>query len=68
MTAISLWRMARRCRSARSCFDFETNLPDDNKDLKLDNFNDIDALVENVKDHVKLDTGVENFNGIKIFD
>lgn len=46
--------------------DFETNLPDDNKDLKLDNFNDIDALVENVKDHVKLDTGVENFNGIKI--
>lgn len=46
--------------------DFETNLPDDNKDLKLDNFNDIDALVENVKEHVKLDTGVENFNGIKI--
>lgn len=46
--------------------DFETNLPDDNKDLKLDNFNDIDALVENVKVHVKLDTGVENFNGIKI--
>ena len=46
--------------------DFETNLTEDNKDLKLDNFNNIDALVENVKDHVKLDTGVENFNGIKI--
>ena len=36
------------------------------EDLKLDNFNDIDALVKNVKDHVQLDTGVENFNGIKI--
>ena len=36
------------------------------EDLKLDNFNDIDALVENVKDHVQLDTGVENFDGIKI--
>ena len=34
--------------------------------LKLDNFNNIDALVKNVKDHVKLDTGVENFDGIKI--
>lgn len=34
--------------------------------LKLDNFNNIDALVENVKDHVKLDTSVENFDGIKI--
>lgn len=33
---------------------------------KLDNFNNIDALVENVKDHVKLDTSVENFDGIKI--
>ena len=46
--------------------DFETDLADDNKDLKLDNFNDIDALVENVKNHVKLDTSEENFNGIKI--
>lgn len=36
------------------------------ENLKLDNFNNIDALVENVKDHVKLDTGVDNFNGIKI--
>lgn len=36
------------------------------EDLKLDKFNNIDALVKNVKDHVKLDTGVENFNGIKI--
>ena len=36
------------------------------EDLKLDNFNDIDALVKNVKDHVQLDTGVENFDGIKI--
>ena len=36
------------------------------EDLKLDKFNKIDALVKNVKDHVKLDTGVENFNGIKI--
>lgn len=36
------------------------------ENLKLDNFNNIDALVENVKDHVKLDTSVENFNGIKI--
>ena len=36
------------------------------EDLKLDKFNDIDALVKNVKDHVKLDTGVENFAGIKI--
>lgn len=36
------------------------------ENLKLDNFNNIDALVENVKDHVKLDTGVENFDGIKI--
>lgn len=36
------------------------------EDLKLDNFNDIDALVENVKNHVQLDTGVENFDGIKI--
>ena len=36
------------------------------KNLKLDNFNNIDALVENVKDHVKLDTSVENFDGIKI--
>ena len=36
------------------------------ENLKLDNFNDIDALVENVKDHVKLDTSVENFDGIKI--
>lgn len=34
--------------------------------LKLDNFNNIDALVENVKDHVKLDTSEENFDGIKI--
>ena len=34
--------------------------------LKLDNFNNIDTLVENVKDHVKLDTSVENFDGIKI--
>ena len=46
--------------------DFETDLADDNKNLKLDNFNDIDALVENVKNHVKLDTSEENFNGIKI--
>ena len=46
--------------------DFETDLADDNKDLKLNNFNDIDALVENVKDHVKLDTGVETFDGIRI--
>lgn len=38
-----------------------------NEDLKLDKFNDIDALVKNVKDHVKLDTDVANFNGIKIF-
>ena len=38
-----------------------------NEDLKLDKFNDIDALVKNVKDHVKLDTDVVNFNGIKIF-
>lgn len=36
------------------------------KNLKLDNFNNIDALVENVKDHVKLDTSEENFDGIKI--
>lgn len=36
------------------------------ENLKLDNFNNIDALVENVKDHVKLDTSVENFDGIKI--
>lgn len=36
------------------------------ENLKLDNFNIIDALVENVKDHVKLDTSVENFDGIKI--
>ena len=36
------------------------------ENLKLDNFNNIDALVENVKDHVKLDTSVENFHGIKI--
>ena len=38
-----------------------------NEDLKLDKFNDIDALVKNVKNHVKLDTDVVNFNGIKIF-
>lgn len=36
------------------------------ENLKLDNFNNIDALVENVKAHVKLDTSVENFDGIKI--
>lgn len=36
------------------------------ENLKLDNFNNIDALVENVKDHVKLDTSEENFDGIKI--
>ena len=36
------------------------------EDLKLDNFNNIDALVKNVKDHVQLDTSEENFNGIKI--
>lgn len=36
------------------------------ENLKLDNFNNIDALVENVKHHVKLDTSVENFDGIKI--
>lgn len=36
------------------------------ENLKLDNFNNIAALVENVKDHVKLDTSVENFDGIKI--
>ena len=36
------------------------------ENLKLDNFNNIDALVENVKDHVKLDTSAENFDGIKI--
>lgn len=36
------------------------------ENLKLDNFNNIDALVQNVKDHVKLDTSVENFDGIKI--
>lgn len=36
------------------------------ENLKLDNFNNIDALVGNVKDHVKLDTSVENFDGIKI--
>ena len=36
------------------------------ENLKLDNFNNIDALVENVKYHVKLDTSVENFDGIKI--
>lgn len=36
------------------------------ENLKLDNFNNIDALVENVKEHVKLDTSVENFDGIKI--
>lgn len=36
------------------------------ENLKLDNFNNIDALVENVKDYVKLDTSVENFDGIKI--
>lgn len=36
------------------------------ENLKLDDFNNIDALVENVKDHVKLDTSVENFDGIKI--
>ena len=36
------------------------------ENLKLDNFNNINALVENVKNHVKLDTSVENFDGIKI--
>ncbi len=36
------------------------------EDLKLDKFNKIDALVENVKNHVKLETGVDNFDGIKI--
>lgn len=36
------------------------------ENLKLDNFNNIHALVENVKDQVKLDTSVENFDGIKI--
>ena len=36
------------------------------ENLKLDKFNKIDALVKNVKDHVQLETGVENFNGIKI--
>lgn len=36
------------------------------ENLKLDNFNNIDALVENVKNRVKLDTSVENFDGIKI--
>ena len=36
------------------------------EDLKLDNFNDIDALVKNVKDHVQLDTDANNFDGIKI--
>lgn len=36
------------------------------ENLKLDNFNNIDALVENVKEHVKLDTSEENFDGIKI--
>lgn len=36
------------------------------ENLKLDKFNNIDALVKNVKDHVKLETGVETFNGIKI--
>lgn len=41
---------------------FENN----DEDLKLDNFNDIDALVQNVKDHVQLDTDADNFDGIKI--
>lgn len=36
------------------------------EDLKLDKFNKIDALVENVKKHVKLETGVDNFDGIRI--
>lgn len=36
------------------------------EDLKLDKFNKIDALVENVKNHVKLETDVKNFDGIKI--
>ena len=36
------------------------------ENLKLDNFNNIDALVEKVKGHVKLDTSEENFDGIKI--
>lgn len=36
------------------------------EDLKLDNFNDIAALKKNIQDHVKLDTSVENFAGIKI--
>ena len=35
-------------------------------DLKLDNFNNIDKLVQNVKDHVQLDTDADNFDGIKI--
>lgn len=41
---------------------FENNV----EDLKLDNFNDIGALVQNVKDHVQLDTDADNFDGIKI--
>ena len=36
------------------------------EDLKLDHFNDIAALKKNIQDHVKLDTSVENFAGIKI--
>ena len=36
------------------------------ENLKLDNFSNIDALVENVKDHVQLDTDEDNFEGIKI--
>ena len=35
-------------------------------DLKLDKFNNINALVKNIKDHVQLETDVENFDGIKI--
>ena len=38
-----------------------------NEDLKLDKFNDIDALKKNIQDHVKLDTDMANFDGIKIF-
>lgn len=46
--------------------DFETNLPDDNRDLKLDKFNDIAALKKNIQDHVKLNTEAQGLEGSQI--
>lgn len=46
--------------------DFENNLTEDNKDLKLDHFNDIAALKENIQNHVKLNTDAESPEGSQI--